>query len=254
MNIPASYSVTDQEKCQGPAHIAVIMDGNGRWAKERGLPRAEGHRRGAKAVRSAIKGAVDNGLDFLTVYAFSTENWNRSSEEVSDLMGLLRHYLKNEVKSLHKEGIRLKVIGDKAGLDQDIQTLIKQSEEKTADNERLTLSIALNYGGRHELVHAMKELALDIQKGTLSPDDISQATISDRLYTKNIPDPDLVIRTSGEHRISNFLLWQIAYSELLFLDVYWPDFTEDHVKMAVENYKARQRRFGGRPDDASVTG
>ncbi|WND02384.1 isoprenyl transferase [Temperatibacter marinus] len=248
MNISADSLTTDcaQER-NGPQHIAIIMDGNGRWAEERGLPRVEGHRRGAKAVRNAIEGAVKCGVGYLTIYAFSTENWNRSSAEVSDLMGLLRFYLQNEIKTLHKEKIRLKIIGDRSRLDADIQKMITTAEDKTADNERMTLIIALNYGARDELVNAFKIIAGSIEAGRLKSSDVTEQLITDHLYTARLPDPDMVIRTSGEKRVSNFLLWQIAYSELLFLDVFWPDFSEDHIQQAVNEYMSRNRRFGGRP-------
>lgn len=250
MNIPADKTMVDgAEERRGPAHIAIIMDGNGRWASARGLPRVEGHRRGAKAVRKAIQGAIDCHVDYLTIYAFSTENWNRSTEEVSDLMGLLRFYLKNELKQLAKEGVCLRIIGDRTRLADDIQDLIANAEKNTKDNDRLTLVIALNYGSRDEIVAAIQSIASDAIDGAIQPSDIDETLVSSALYTSDIPDPDLVIRTSGEKRISNFLLWQLAYSELMFMDVNWPDFSEQHMQTAVNEYMSRNRRFGGRPED-----
>ncbi len=227
-----------------PVHVAIIMDGNGRWAKARGMPRAAGHKRGAEAVRRTVEAAREMGISFLTLYAFSSENWKRPVEEVSDLMGLLRLYLRNEVKNLDKNGIRLRVIGDRSRLGSDTVALISESEAKTAKNTGLTLILALSYGGRLELVEAARRLVKDVQAGTLAPEAIDEAAFAQRLSTADIPDPDLLIRTSGEKRISNFLLWQSAYSELVFLDVLWPDFGRQELESAVEDFYHRERRFG----------
>ena len=230
-----------------PTHVAIIMDGNGRWAQEHGVSRSKGHRKGADAVREAIEGAVDAGVEYLTLYAFSTENWNRPADEVHDLMGLLRMYLKKEVRTLAKEGVRLMVIGRRDSLSADIREMIEQAEQKTEHNTRLTLVIALSYGSREEIVHATQNLALKVKTGELAPEDITESVLDDELYTGSIPDPDLIIRTSGEQRLSNFLMWQAAYSEFLFLPTLWPDFTRQIFADAVEEFKGRDRRYGARP-------
>jgi undecaprenyl diphosphate synthase len=227
-----------------PTHVAIIMDGNGRWAKARGLPRTAGHKRGAEAVRRAVETARELGVSYLTLYAFSAENWKRPAGEVTDLMGLLRLYLRNEVKALHKNGIRLRVIGDRSRLGDDIVALIEESEAKTAGNTALTLVLALSYGGRQEIVAAVRHLAGQVRAGAVDPDDIDETLFSANLFTADIPDPDLVIRTSGEQRISNFLLWQCAYSELVFLDVLWPDFDRADFEAAIRTFHGRDRRFG----------
>lgn len=227
-----------------PTHIAIIMDGNGRWAKARGLPRTAGHKRGAEAVRRTVECAREMGVSYLTLYAFSSENWKRPQGEVTDLMGLLRLYLRNEVRTLHKNGIRLRVIGDRSRLGADIVSLIEESEAKTAGNTAMTLVLALSYGGRQEIVEAARRLATDVAEGRVSPAEIDEAALSGRLFTAGIPDPDLVIRTSGEQRISNFLLWQCAYAELVFLDVLWPDFGRDDLDAAIRDFHGRERRFG----------
>lgn len=227
-----------------PVHVAIIMDGNGRWAKARGLPRTAGHKRGAEAVRRAVETARDVGISYLTLYAFSSENWKRPQGEVTDLMGLLRLYLRNEVKNLHKNGIRLKVIGDRTRLGTDIVALIEESEAKTAANTALTLTLALSYGGRQEIVEAARKLAAEVAQGRLAAEDIDDRQVSQRLFTSGMPDPDLVIRTSGEMRISNFLLWQSAYAELVFLDVLWPDFGREEMEEAIRVFHRRERRYG----------
>ncbi|MHA1599152.1 MAG: isoprenyl transferase [Alphaproteobacteria bacterium] len=225
-------------------HVAIIMDGNGRWAKSRNLPRTAGHQRGAQAVKKAIKAAIKAGVGYLTLYGFSSENWNRPSDEISDLMGLLRFYLKNEINNLHKEGIRVRVIGDRKRLAQDIVKLIDDAEEKTSANSQLTLTIALSYGGREELAHAARELARKAVRGDIEADDIDEQSVAGELYTAGIPDPDILIRTSGELRISNFLLWQMAYAEFVFVDVLWPDFSEQDFAAAIDEYNRRERRYG----------
>jgi len=235
-------SPTDQPP--PPVHVAIIMDGNGRWAKARGLPRTAGHKRGAEAVRRTVEAARELGVSYLTLYAFSSENWKRPAGEVTDLMGLLRLYLRNEVNNLHKNGIRLKVIGDRSRLGTDIVRLIEDSEAKTAGNTALTLLLALSYGGRQEIVEAARALAHDVDKGLISPDSVDEDAINARLSTAGIPDPDLIIRTSGEQRISNFLLWQGAYAELVFMDTLWPDFGRNELEAAIRDFHGRDRRFG----------
>lgn len=227
-----------------PVHIAIIMDGNGRWAKARGLPRTAGHKRGAEAVRRTVEAAREMGVSFLTLYAFSSENWKRPQGEVTDLMGLLRLYLRNEVKTLHKNGIRLRIIGDRTRLSPEIVALIEESEAKTAANAAMTLVLALSYGGRQEIVAAARSLAVEVAAGRLTPEQVDEETLSARLFTADIPDPDLIIRTSGEQRISNFLLWQCAYAELVFQDVLWPDFGRDDLETAIRAFHGRERRFG----------
>jgi undecaprenyl diphosphate synthase len=227
-----------------PVHVAIIMDGNGRWAKARGLPRTAGHKRGAEAVRRTVESARELGISYLTLYAFSSENWKRPAGEVTDLMGLLRLYLRNEVANMHKNGIRLKVIGDRSRLGPDIVALIEDSEAKTAANTALTLVLALSYGGRQEIIEAARRVAVDVAAGKLDSTALDEAAIQERLFTAGIPDPDLMIRTSGEKRISNFLLWQCAYAELVFLDVLWPDFGRDELEAAIRDFHRRERRYG----------
>jgi len=227
-----------------PRHVAIIMDGNGRWAKRRNLPRAAGHQRGAQAVRVAIKAAIEAGVSYLTLYGFSSENWKRPQDEVDDLMGLLRLYLKSEIKTLHKKGVRLLIIGDRERLDPDIVKLIDQAESLTADNQNLTVTMALSYGGRDELTRAARLLAEKAVRGDVSPDEIDEDMVERHLYTAGTPDPDILIRTSGEQRISNFLPWQLAYTELVFLDILWPDFSKQDFDSAVSDYHGRDRRYG----------
>jgi undecaprenyl diphosphate synthase len=228
-----------------PRHVAIIMDGNGRWAKARGLPRTAGHRKGADSVRASVKAARELGIGYLTLFGFSSENWRRPAEEVGDLMGLLRFYLRNEIAELHQVGVRLRVIGDRSRLAKDIVELIEKSEAMTQANTALTLVVALSYGGRQEIVEAARRLALEAKEGRLDPAEIDEAAFAARLFTDGIPDPDLLIRTSGEMRISNFLLWQAAYAELVFLDVLWPDFSRLHLEDAIRQFNARERRYGG---------
>lgn len=228
-----------------PTHIAIIMDGNGRWAKSRFLPRIAGHRKGAEAVKEAVKGCIELGIPHLTLYAFSSENWNRSTAEVNDLMDLLRYYLQKEIDVLHKNNVRIRVIGDRTRLTPDIRENIAGAEQLTAENTTLNLTVALNYGGRQEIVRAVKDIAGSIAAGEIQATDVDEATFSRFLYTGGLPDPDLLIRTSGEQRLSNFLLWQLAYAELFFTDVLWPDFTVAKLKEAVSSFKQRERRYGG---------
>ncbi|MEG3617504.1 isoprenyl transferase [Magnetovibrio sp. PR-2] len=227
-----------------PVHVAIIMDGNGRWAASRGLPRTEGHRRGAESVRVIIKEATASGVKYLTLFGFSSENWKRPSVEVMDLMGLLRLYLKKELADLHKQGVRFRVIGERARLAEDIQDLIRTAEERTKDNQGLNLVLALSYGGRAEISNAARALAEQVKAGDLDPADIDETMFSSQLETADVPDPDLLIRTSGEKRISNFLLWQTAYSEFVFVDTYWPDFRAEEFQNALAQYQTRERRYG----------
>ena len=230
-----------------PQHIAIIMDGNGRWARKRMLPRGAGHTAGAKTVENVCEWAWDLGVKYLTVYAFSTENWSRSEDEIETLMNLLRDYMKNCIARSRKNNMRVRVIGDKTRLAPDLQQSIATLEEESADCSGLNFQVALNYGGRDELTRAVRLLADRAAKGELVPEEITEQHISQSLDTAGIPDPDLLIRTSGEVRISNFMLWQLAYTEFYFPDVLWPDFTKEDLEAAIEYYAGRQRRFGGRP-------
>ncbi len=229
-----------------PRHIAIIMDGNGRWAEARGLPRIAGHRRGAEAVRRTVAGAVDLGIPYLTLFGFSSENWKRSSGEVHDLMGLLRHYLLAEIAELHRNGIRLKVIGQLDRLAPDLVQLIERAVSLTRNNTAITLTMALSYGGRAEIVAAVRTIAAQVAKGGLAVEAIDEGCFASHLFTIGLPDPDLLIRTSGEQRISNFLLWQCAYSELVFTKTLWPDFAKSDLEQAIAEYCARERRYGAR--------
>lgn len=237
--------IIDGEELEIPAHVAIIMDGNGRWAKKRLLPRNMGHRQGAKVLEQICRDAADLGIQYLTVYAFSTENWKRSTEEVTGIMNLLRSYLSNCVERASKDGLRIRVIGDKSALDADIVAMIENAERETAKFDKLDFTIALNYGGRDELRRTMIKLAKEVQAGTLAPEEITEDKISENLDTKEIPDPDLLIRTSGELRLSNYLIWQLAYAEFYFTDTLWPDFNKESLKEAIRYYNGRERRFGG---------
>ena len=225
-------------------HVAIIMDGNGRWARARGMPRTFGHREGVKAVRRVVDCAPEFGIGNLTLFGFSSENWSRPQEEVSELMNILRYYLRREVAELHKNNVRIRMLGDRARLSADIVALIDNAEKLTADNTGLGLNIALSYGARSEIVQAARRIAEDVAAGKLSPAAIDEDALQSRLDTDGIPDPDLLIRTSGECRISNFLLWQIAYAELVFTDVLWPDFDRAHLVDALEEFSRRDRRYG----------
>ncbi|MGD1880134.1 MAG: isoprenyl transferase [Kiloniellaceae bacterium] len=231
-----------------PRHVAIIMDGNGRWANARGLPRTLGHRQGAEAVRRCVTGAMEMGIPFLTLFGFSAENWRRSNREVEDLMGLLRRYLQSEIAEFHKNGIRLRVIGERDRLPKDIVRLIDDAEKRTGDNEALNLVMAISYGGRQEIAAAARQLAAAVAAGELTPEDIDEDTFAAGLLTAGIPDPDLVIRTSGEQRLSNFLLWQAAYSEFIFVDKLWPDFDKSDLEAAVAEFRRRERRYGAAAD------
>jgi undecaprenyl diphosphate synthase len=228
-----------------PTHVAIIMDGNGRWAARRGLPRVEGHRRGVEAIRRAVRTAGDLGIRFLTVYSFSSENWRRPAQEVADLMGLLKRFVRHDLADLHAHNIRVRIIGEREGLVPDIRLLLDEAEGLTRENTGLTLVIAFNYGGRQEIVRAMRKLAESVRAGEIDPASIDMDTVDAALDTHGIPDPDLVIRTSGEKRVSNFLTWQTAYSEFIFLPDFWPDFDDATFRAAVDEYCRRERRFGG---------
>ena len=228
-----------------PKHIGIIMDGNGRWAKKRGLPRSAGHRMGARVLEQITRDAGHLGIRYLTVYAFSTENWKRPKEEVDALMKLLSEYLDDYKRLIGDEDIRVKIIGSYDGLSEDIIDKIKNIEEQTKNNSAITLNIALNYGGRDELVFAMKKIASDVKDGSINIDDIDEDMISESVYTNYMPDPDFIIRPSGEYRLSNFLLWQSAYSEFWYSDILWPDFTRDDLIRAIIDFQKRNRRYGG---------
>lgn len=229
-----------------PTHVAIIMDGNGRWAASHGLPRAEGHRRGVGALRRAVRAADAIGIRYLTVYGFSTENWSRPAEEVADLFGLLRLFIRRDLAEMHEENVRVKVIGDRAGLAADVVALLDEAQDLTRRNTGLTFVVAFNYGGRQEIARAARALARLVGAGQLDPEAIDVDMLTGALDTRDIPDPDLVIRTSGEVRVSNFLPWQTAYSEFVFLPGHWPDFDEATLRGAVEQFLRRDRRFGGR--------
>ena len=228
-----------------PVHVAIIMDGNGRWAKKRGLPRTAGHAQGARTVEQILDDADHMGIRYLTVYAFSTENWSRPDSEVKALMNLLRTYMKTSLAKCARNNVRIRVIGDKSRLDKDLQDSIANLEKETASNTGIGFQIAINYGSRDEIVRAVQAVAQKVSSGELRPEDITEAAISDSLDTAGIPDPDLLIRTGGEQRISNFLLWQTAYSELYFCDAAWPDFNKNELEKAVDAYNNRERRYGG---------
>lgn len=235
-----------------PRHVGIIMDGNGRWAAARGLPRIEGHRRGLEALRRTVRAASEFGLSYLTVYSFSTENWSRPLQEVQDLMRLLKGFVRKDLVELHKGGIRVKIIGDRSNLQPDIRALLEEAETMTRLNTGLTLVVAFNYGGRQEIAAAVRVLARKVALGEIDAEAIDVDTLSRHLDTANIPDPDLIIRTSGEQRLSNFLLWQAAYSEFVFLPLHWPDFDRAAFADALGVYAARERRFGGITTPASV--
>ncbi|QCI97721.1 isoprenyl transferase [Agrobacterium larrymoorei] len=237
-----------------PEHVAIIMDGNGRWAKQRGLPRVMGHRRGVEAVRETVKAAGEFGLKYLTLFAFSSENWRRPESEVMDLLGLLKAFIRRDLAELHKENVRVRVIGDRAGLKDDIRSLLEEAEQTTRDNTALTLVIAFNYGSRDEIARAAASLAQDVAAGRLDASAITPEAINERLDTAGMPDPDLIIRTSGEERLSNFLLWQAAYAEFLFIPEFWPDFNRQIFVSAIDQFMTRDRRFGGLSSQVALAG
>jgi undecaprenyl diphosphate synthase len=228
-----------------PRHVAIIMDGNGRWASARGLPRVEGHRRGVEAIRRTIRAAGELGIKVITIFSFSSENWSRPAMEISELMGLLRRFIRNDLAELHKSNVRVRIIGEREGLDPDIARLLVEAEELTRDNDALTLVVAFNYGARQEIARAARAIAEQVACGALKPADVTVEKIGAFLDAPDLPDPDLIIRTSGEQRLSNFLLWQSAYSELVFVPGYWPDFDRATLEAAIAEYRQRERRFGG---------
>jgi len=228
-----------------PRHVAIIMDGNGRWAASRGLPRVEGHRRGVEALRKTVRAAGDIGIQCLTIFSFSSENWQRPVSEIRDLMGLLRRFIRNDLAELHSNGVRVRVIGQRDNLDPDIRRLLEEAEQLTRDNTNLVLVVAFNYGARNEIARAVHRIAARVAAGEMKPEAITEDMIGQNLDAPDIADPDLIIRTSGEQRLSNFLLWQAAYSELVFSPVYWPDFDRATLEAAIEEYRRRERRFGG---------
>ncbi len=225
--------------------MAIIMDGNGRWAAARGLPRAEGHRRGVEALRRTVRAAAEVGVSILTIFSFSSENWSRPAAEVRDLMGLLRRFIRHDLADLHHNGVRVRVIGDRENLEADIRRLLEEAEELTRANDRLTLVVAFNYGGRQEIARAARRIADEVASGQLAPEAVTAELLGRYLDAGDLPDPDLIIRTSGEQRLSNFLLWQAAYSELVFVPIYWPDFDRAAFEGALMEYRRRERRFGG---------
>ena len=228
-----------------PKHIAIIMDGNGRWAAGRGLPRAEGHRQGVESVRRAVKASLELGISHLTLFSFSSENWRRPEQEIQDLFGLMRRFIRRDLADLHRHGVKIRVIGSRSGLEGDILRMIEDAVELTKDNSALNLTIAFNYGSRDEIARAASSLAADVKSGKLTLEDLSPERFAAYLDTADLPDPDLLIRTSGERRLSNFLLWQLAYSEFVFIDAYWPDFSREMLESAILEYHQRKRRFGG---------
>lgn len=229
-----------------PLHVAIIMDGNGRWAAERRLPRVEGHRQGVEAVRRIVEASKELGVTHLTLFSFSSENWSRPEKEIHHLFGLLRRFIRRDLADLHKNGVKIHVIGSRSGLDDDIVRLLDDAVELTKDNTELVLTIAFNYGARNEIARAAQRIAEDAKIGKLTPEDVTEKLFASYLDTEDLPDPDLLIRTSGELRLSNFLLWQLAYAEFVFVDAYWPDFDKALFEAAIGEYQRRNRRFGGR--------
>jgi len=228
-----------------PRHVAIIMDGNGRWAAARGLPRVEGHRRGVEALRRTVRAAADLGISVLTIFSFSSENWSRPPSEITDLMGLLRRFIRKDLAELHNSNVRVRVIGERADLDRDICLLLQEAEDLTRSNDGLTLVVAFNYGARQEIAQAARRLAIEVAAGRLAADDVTPERLGGYLHAPDLPDPDVIIRTSGEQRLSNFLLWQAAYSELVFVPINWPDFDRGTLEGAIQEYRRRERRFGG---------
>lgn len=237
-----------------PRHLAVIMDGNGRWANERNLSRTQGHRQGVVAVREIVANATELGIEYLTLFSFSSENWARPESEVRDLMGLLKLFIRKDLATLHRQNVKVIIIGERGGLARDIVQLLDEAENKTIANTGLKLVIAFNYGARQEMLSAIQQLACDVRDGIVNPDAISEELVSSRLYSADIPDPDVILRTSGEKRLSNFLLWQAAYAEFVFVDCYWPDFGKTELEDALVEYGRRNRRFGGLAPKIAVSG
>lgn len=230
---------------QAPRHVAIIMDGNGRWAAARGLPRGEGHRRGVEALRRTVRAAGEIGIKFVTIFSFSAENWSRPASEVRELMSLLRRFIRKDLAELHKSNVRVRIIGERQSLDPEIARLLVEAEDLTKGNDALTLVVAFNYGARQEIARAARRIAEQAAKGQLNPATIDVDTVGKFIDAPDVPDPDLIIRTSGEQRLSNFLLWQAAYSELVFVPGYWPDFDRAALEAAIREYQQRERRFGG---------
>ena len=230
---------------ESPRHVAIIMDGNGRWAAARGLPRVEGHRRGVEALRKTVRAASELGISFLTIFSFSSENWSRPPSEIRDLLGLLRRFIRNDLADLHKNNVRVRVIGERDDLDPDIRNLLREAEDLTRGNDGFTLVVAFNYGARQEIARAARRLVTEVAEGRLAASAITPELLSRHLDAPDIPDPDVIIRTSGEQRLSNFLLWQSAYSELVFVPINWPDFDRSALEGAIAEYRRRERRFGG---------
>jgi undecaprenyl diphosphate synthase len=238
--------------CARPRHVAIIMDGNGRWANRRGLPRSLGHRKGVEAVRRTVRAAIELGVPYLTLYSFSSENWSRPAEEIDDLMGLIKRFIRRDLAELHQAGVKVLIIGERDNVDPDVLKLIDEGCELTRNNQTLTLIIAFNYGARAEIAKAARRLAEDVAAGRMRADEITPETLSSRLDTAGIPDPDLLVRTSGEMRLSNFLLWQSAYTEFVFVDAYWPDFGREQFEEALARFGVRERRFGGRSNRSTA--
>ncbi len=245
MPMPDAAPTEDAGVAAPPVHVAIIMDGNGRWAAARGLPRREGHRRGVEALRSIVKAAGELGIKYLTIYSFSAENWSRPADEIEDLMGLLKRFVRNDLAELHKNDVRVRIIGERESLKPDIRALLHEAEELTAGNKGPTLVVAFNYGAQQEIADAARKLAEQVARGELTPDQIDPTKIAANLQTRGIPDPDLIIRTSGEQRLSNFLLWQAAYAEFVFVQTHWPDFDKAALEAAIAEFHKRERRFGG---------
>jgi undecaprenyl diphosphate synthase len=245
MSMPDAAQEREAGVAAPPVHVAIIMDGNGRWAAARGLPRREGHRRGVEALRNIVKAAGELGIRYLTVYSFSSENWTRPADEIEDLMGLLKRFVRNDLAELHKNDVRVRIIGERATLKPDIFALLNEAEELTKNNKGPTLVVAFNYGAQQEIVKAARILAAQAAQGTLDPERIDAEMLSANLETRDIPDPELIIRTSGEQRLSNFLLWQAAYAEFVFVPTHWPDFDKAALQAAIREFHKRERRFGG---------
>ena len=245
MNVKTDNAALNEAGNGVPDHVAIIMDGNGRWAAERGLPRREGHRHGVESVRNTVRTAIELKIGHLTLFSFSSENWSRPQAEIRELMSLLKRYIRRDLADLHKHDVKIRVIGERAGVEPEILRLIDEAMSLTSDNEGLRLTIAFNYGARNEIIRATRAIAERVKTGSLEPDAISERLFGAYLDTEGLPDPDLLIRTSGEMRMSNFLLWQCAYTELVFVDVYWPDFSREVFEAAIAQYHDRERRFGG---------
>ena len=243
--MPADNAISQDGGVPVPRHVAIIMDGNGRWAKQRALPRIEGHRRGVEAVRSCVRGAVELGIGHLTLYTFSSENWRRPYQEISDLMALLKLFIKRDLAELHQQNVKIRAIGTVDGVDGEVANLIREAVELTRNNTGLKLTTAFNYGARDEIVRAARALAGMVQRGDMKLEEITAESFEAHLDTAGLPEPDLLIRTGGDQRISNFLLWQSAYTEFVFLDTYWPDFSKDSLARAISEFQSRERRFGG---------